>query len=174
MPLTFPNRIVMPAACLAQSGAGPYCQPQAVHRQATTLATAENNVEPGRNCTSTVPGAPARLLIGNRDARWDDVYAEGARRQLTSHLWFIGPRYFPTDFRPRFVRSDETGDVGFRITFYLLDSLPPDDLPKANLPVEHDGNILRYTVADGAEGLSLDYSTMRRWYGVDQIEIEPL
>ncbi len=121
-----------------------------------------------------LPGTPARLSIGNRDAGWDDVYTDGTRQQLTSYLWFIGPRYFPTDFRPRFVRSDATGDVGFRITFYLLDSLPPDDLPKANLPAEHDGNILRYTVADGAEGLSLDYSAMRRWYGVDQIEVEPL
>lgn len=109
------------------------------------------------------------LVLGELDGSYEDVDAEAMALGLTSHLFYLGPR-FDDDFSFRFVPEGST-DRPWRIAFDLTEPVDPDVLPKSNVEPEIDGNRLIYEIRAPEDGLLLRYAGMgRHWYGIDRLE----
>lgn len=122
-----------------------------------------------------IPLGDSPISIGEIDHSLKDVKWGGMRYGMTTAIHFVGPRY------SRFWTRRFFADVPFRLTFHLLDTPDPAQMPRSNIAPEIMGNKLIYTVANGPEGLLLDPASMswrltrlQSWYGVDMLTIEPL
>ena len=130
-----------------------------------------------------LPLGGGRVAVGTLDGQWADVSSQGARKGLTSHLHYVGPRYSRYFFF-RFTADPNAAPRGFRIVFHLLDELDPDNLPESNVAARLDANKLIYETDNPQEGIRLSYEHMRwtltnllkrrSWYNVDMVEFAPL
>ena len=130
-----------------------------------------------------LPLDAGKVVVGTLDGQWRDVLSQGARKGLTSHLHYVGPRYSRYFFF-RFTADPDTAPRGFRIVFHLLDEVDPDNLPESNVPARLQENKLIYETDDPEEGIRLSYKNMRwtlknllrqrSWYNVDMVEFVPL
>ncbi len=130
-----------------------------------------------------LPLGGGKVAVGTLDGQWADVSSQGARKGLTSHLHYVGPRYSRYFFF-RFTADPDAAPRGFRIVFHLLDEVDPDNLPESNVAARLDANKLIYETDNPQEGIRLSYEHMRwtltnllrrrSWYNVDMVEFAPL
>ena len=118
------------------------------------------------------------LTIGSLDNSSRDVSIGGAEEHLSSHLFYLGPRY-SRNFSFKFNLSKPT-----KIVFFLTQKPDYDFLPISNHDPELTENSIIFRTTNEAPFLLLDYSKMlwnlerlfklKNYYEVDKISFSKL
>lgn len=111
------------------------------------------------------------VSLGLIDGHSTDVMWAGVTLGVTSHLFYLGPKY-RQNFRVRVV--NESGAEGFEVVFHLIGTIDPGDLPRSNIVPTLAENTVSYECHSPCSGLTLDYRDMKRWYPVDMITVRRL
>lgn len=125
-----------------------------------------------------VPYSSEPVAFGRLDGNWGDVQEEASSAGMTTHLYYVGPKY-NRNFVFKLTPSEPV--AGFTITFEMIEPVDPQHVPKTNGTTTVEENKLIISISENSGYIILSYEAMgwslgrllkrRSWYLVDRITV---
>lgn len=125
------------------------------------------------NVTIPLPVTGERpLALGAIDGETRDTQLAAKRLGLTTHFFYVGPRY-SRKFRFNYTLPDDGRT--YEIAFHLTKDVTASELPEFSVEPTIGEDSLRFRMTPDKRALTIDSSDLDldEWYGLDRVEITP-